>query len=116
MQELKWYEILIGIIFIVGIVGTFIGACVIESLIDFIKQNKKNRQWRKQNPGKIKKLCIHCKYCKWTYYHPFSKSGPYRNVAVSKEPRYCTYLKQHLSGSGSRCQIKDFERAFWEEK
>ncbi len=115
-HDLKWYQILLAAPF-VGIVVYGLGYEVfLRSFIDWLKQEKKNKEWKKNNPEKkLRLLCLNCKYCKWYNYHPFYKHGPYRNVAVSKEPTYCRLLKIQLSGSNSRCKIPDNSNAFWEE-
>ncbi|MDD2498662.1 MAG: hypothetical protein PHY90_11125 [Desulfitobacteriaceae bacterium] len=79
----------------------FVLELIIHPIQDSFRSYKKNKEWKKENGYHLKKLCIHCSYCKWYYYHPFYKYGSYGNVCVSKMPSYCrkfrTPLKPDLS-------------------
>ena len=111
---MEWYEWLLGIAFTALWVVPLVYELFISSFIDWIKLNKSNKEWKKENPGKQRLRCIDCKYCKFYYHHPFSKYGQYRNTMVTKEPTYCRLLRRQISGRNSRCQIPDNNSAFWE--
>lgn len=107
---MEWYEILLGVFLFSLWFIPFVYELFISTFIDWNRRNKQNKEWKKQNPGKMRLRCIECKYCKWYYYRPFYNSGGI------KIPSYCRLLKKQLSGIGSRCQIPDHSNAFWENK
>lgn len=112
------------ILSIVGIILSIGGPIVIilAGIINWINdakaskiQRKKNKEWMAEHNYTTRKLCTSCPYCRYSYYHPFY-TRKYRNVLVSKSPRYCSKLHLKLNGdSMSRCIAKDASQAMWEK-
>lgn len=113
---METWKIILGIISACIFLGIPIWELIIVTIRNNIKLRKKNNKWKKAHPDKkLKLLCVNCKFCKTYTYHPFYKHGKYGNVFTTKEPSYCRLLKINLSGSYTRCQIRDDSLAFWEE-
>lgn len=109
---------IVGIILATGVPVLII----ISGIINWIneaknakEQHEKNKEWMAEHNCTTKLLCTSCPYCRYSYYHSFY-THKYRNVLVSKSPRYCSKLHLKLNGdSMSRCIIKEASQAMWEK-
>ena len=76
-----------------------------------------NSEYDKTHKKRTRRLCTQCSYCRWRYYHPFSRRGKYYWVAVSKEPLYCKKFKCSLPhNSLLRCVSKLNSTAIYEDE
>lgn len=99
---MKWWQVLLG--FIVNLLWILpILGLLSEALIEYkqkIEQRKfikkANEEYRKSHPPRQRRYCIQCSYCRWKYYHPFSRYGGNYWSFVSKIPYYCKKFKTPL--------------------
>lgn len=108
----------VGIVLACGVPIMIIIGGIIDWIIGLrasIEQNKKNQEWMKEHNRTTRMSCIFCPYCRYSYHHAFY-TPQFRNVLVSKVPKYCSKLKVKLNGDSMlRCVAKDASQAMWEK-
>ncbi len=118
---MTWWQIALGVV-INAIIIVIPISCVlfecIKTIIDNHKPNieikRRNQAFLKENPGLERKLCIHCSYCRWKFYHPFSRYGKHYWEFVTKQPLYCKKFGVKLENKSTlRCVSKLSENAMY---
>ena len=85
---------------------------LISGIIDAIKLDIENSKWQKEHGKKLRRLCLHCEYCKTRLYRPFYNSYE----LASFLPSYCRKLRRSLpSNSQQRCVAKYASQAMYDE-
>ena len=94
---------------VLGILAyVFIGEFIVPFWVE--KRNDENK-------GKMKKLCLECKYCKVKKYDPYKYSREYSGRMVHDIPTYCRKIKKELNGKyNCRCIIKDADLVCYEKE
>lgn len=118
---MTWWQIALGVainaIIIVVPISCVLFECI-KTIIDNHKHNieikRRNQVFLKENPGLERKLCIHCSYCRWKFYHPFSKYGKHYREFVTKVPTYCRKFRIKLKNESTlRCVSELNENAMY---